>query len=89
MEKYTTKIENGILILPDEIVKKFSLKAGDVVEFQELENGVISLTFQKKEEINIYLPEEEIFMLMKMAHEKDITLNQLVNEILKDALNKF
>jgi len=89
MEKYTTKIENGVLILPDEIVKKFSLKAGDIVEFQELDDGTISLKFQKKESIDIDLPEEKIFMLMKMAHEKDITLNQLINEILKDELNKF
>jgi len=48
MEKYTAKVEDGVLTLPDEIVKMFNLKAGDTVDFEDLGNGTISLHFLKK-----------------------------------------
>lgn len=35
--------------------------------------------------IELNMAESEIFELMKIAHERDITLNQLVNSILRDA----
>lgn len=88
MEKYTAKVEDGVLTLPDEIVKMFNLKAGDTVDFEDLGNGTILLTFPKKQDVEIDLPEDQIFMLMKIAHERDITLNQLVNEILRNAMNE-
>jgi len=34
-------------------------------------------------------PDEVLFKLMTMAHEQDITLNQLVNNILRDEMNKL
>ena len=34
--------------------------------------------------VDIDLNDEELFTLMKMAHERDITLNQLVNNVLTD-----
>ena len=88
MEKYTAKVEDGVLTLPDEIVKMFNLKVGDTVNFEDLGDGSVAMTFPKKEEVEIDLPEEQIFMLMKIAHERDITLNQLVNDILRDAMNE-
>lgn len=38
--------------------------------------------------VPIDLPDEELFALMKMAHEKDITLNQLVEQILEEVIKK-
>ena len=35
------------------------------------------------------LPDEELFELMKLAHEKDMTLNQLVEEALKAAIEEY
>ena len=35
------------------------------------------------EEIEIDLPDEDLFSLMLEAHKKDITLNQLVNDYLR------
>ena len=39
-----------------------------------------------KEDIPLNLPKEELFHLMMMAHERDITLNQLVEEALREFL---
>ena len=40
------------------------------------------------EEVEVSLPEDVLFELMMMAHRRDITLNQLCNEILREQLNK-
>jgi predicted HicB family RNase H-like nuclease len=42
----------------------------------------------KKEEIELLLSDSETFALMKIAHEQDITLNQLVERILIEAIEK-
>lgn len=41
-----------------------------------------------RSEIEIDLPKEELYQLMLMAHEQDITLNQLVEKILQVVIDK-
>ena len=43
---------------------------------------------EKQESVEIDLPEKELFDLMLMAHDADITLNQLVNKALKYQLKQ-
>jgi hypothetical protein len=38
------------------------------------------------EEVEVTLPDDVLFKLMMMAHQRDITLNQLCNEILRHEL---
>ena len=40
-------------------------------------------------EVEIELPESDLLTLALLAHEKDITLNQLVNNVLRDTLKDF
>ena len=42
-----------------------------------------------KENIDVELPNEILFKLMLMAHEEDITLNQLCENILREQINKM
>jgi predicted DNA-binding ribbon-helix-helix protein len=42
----------------------------------------------KKESVSINLEHDLLHTLMLMAHEEDITLNQLVNKILKEYISK-
>lgn len=46
------------------------------------------LPYDTRITVSVDLPKEELFDLMSMAHEKDITLNQLVEEILVEVLNR-
>ena len=39
--------------------------------------------------ITIDIPEEVLFQLMILAHERDITLNQLVQDILREHIAKI
>lgn len=42
-----------------------------------------------RQEVEIDLPDDELFALMKMAHERDITLNQLVGQILEEQIDRL
>lgn len=41
------------------------------------------------EEVEVNLPDDVLFELMLMAHRRDITLNQLCNEILREQLEQM
>lgn len=40
-------------------------------------------------QVQVELTEHEWYVLMRMAHEQDITLNQLVNNILREYLDNI
>ena len=40
------------------------------------------------ETIELDLSEDEMFRLMRLAHEQDITLNQLINNILQQVIDQ-
>lgn len=42
-----------------------------------------------RENVPIDMPKEELFQLMLTAHERDITLNQLVEIILKEHIERY
>lgn len=44
--------------------------------------------YDTRVQVPIDLPDHEMFLLMKMAHERDITLNQMVEEVLRLAIEE-
>lgn len=44
--------------------------------------------FDRRVDVPIDISDEELFLLMKMAHERDITLNKMVEIILQEAIDK-
>jgi len=46
------------------------------------------MTRDSRETVTIELEQEVLYSLMLMAHEQDITLNQLVEGILRDYINQ-
>lgn len=58
----------------DFIQKCLSIKAGE--------------TYDTRVQVPIDLPDDMMFEMMKMAHERDITLNQFVEEVLKLAIEQ-
>jgi hypothetical protein len=74
-------------------------QAWDDVEYIDLESDEDFLEkataiFQGTEydirvSIPITLPDNEMFELMKMAHERDLTFNDFIEEVLRDAMDKL
>ena len=88
--EHVVKVEQqSYITLPDEIVESFGIKEGDEITIREHEDGVLELIPKKYTNVEIDLPEEVLFQLMKMAHEQDVTLNQLVNDILRKEMNRL
>jgi hypothetical protein len=63
-----------------EVVDDFYQKASAIMSGVEYDTRV---------SVPIELPDEELFQLMRMAHERDITLNQLVEEALRLAIENM
>ena len=61
----------------------------DEAKFLERMKAIVNgEDYDDRVEISINLDEKELYELMVIAHEKDITLNQLINEILKEHIEK-
>jgi hypothetical protein len=45
--------------------------------------------YDTRVEVPLTLDDDQLFDLMKLAHERDITLNQLVEQVLQDAVDQF
>jgi hypothetical protein len=43
--------------------------------------------YDTRVQIPLTLPDDQLFELMKLAHERDVTLNQMVEALLKDAID--
>lgn len=76
-----------------ERLKVLVWKTSDVLRASMGSNPILSvkeliMAEDKKEEIEIELDNETLMTLFMMAHEKDITLNQLVEQILREELDK-
>lgn len=58
-------------------------------DFCEKANSIFNgLEFDDRVEVPLELTDDEIFQLMKMAHARDMTLNQLVESILTEVVHK-
>ena len=61
-----------------ETVEDFIEKAEAIVNDEEYDTRV---------QVPLTLPDDSLFQLMKLAHERDITLNQMVEALLRDAID--
>lgn len=61
-----------------ETVEDFMEKAESIVNDEEYDTRV---------QVPLTLPDDSLFQLMKLAHERDITLNQMVESLLRDAID--
>jgi hypothetical protein len=69
---------DGVDYVDLEVVEDFLEKARAIVAGEEYDTRV---------QVPLTLPDDQLFELMKMAHERDITLNALVEDVLRTQLN--
>lgn len=73
----------------DEEIKEFGWEKGQKFEFKTLEDGSVQLIPFVKMEINLEdWPVEILHMLIKESCDKDISVNDVINNTLKKALIK-
>jgi hypothetical protein len=58
-------------------------------DFLEKARAIVSdEDYDTRVDVPLTLPDDSLFELMKLAHEQDITLNQFVEQILKEAIER-
>jgi hypothetical protein len=75
-DDFETNIKNVILTEESDILEKIYY-------------AVLGQEYDKRVKIPIDLPDDEMFQLMKLAHEKDITLNQLIGNVIQQSIEKY
>jgi hypothetical protein len=76
--------------IPDYVDKWYSEYAGYVQSLKEkVLAGNKKVESETTEIVELNLSDSVFLTLARMAHEKDITINQMVNEILKDIVSKW
>ena len=64
----------------------------DLEVFQDWKNKTVAILNEREYDTRVSMPinlsDDELFKLMKMAHEKDITLNDLIAQILDEVIGK-
>ncbi len=63
--------------------------AEEKIVLKVMEDADFDAMFSKKENVEVDLPDNVFMELAKMAHEQDITLNQLVCNVLREQLDKY
>ena len=102
-EMYRDRLKVILLGLEDRSIKRLrylieqpEMNPADVLEsvesieqsLQVMKTPLIQMQ-AKEAEVQIDLSDEEFTILAKIAHERDITFNQLVNDVLREELNKI
>jgi len=73
--------------IPDDVLNRLGWKEGDDIKFTERDGGFV-LTKVKKVSISVDFDKDNLLQYMTMAHEKDMTFNQLCEEAIKERINK-
>lgn len=73
--------------LPGDIKLVILTEESDILE--KIYYAVLGQEYDQRVKIPLDLPDDELFQLMKLAHEQDITLNQLVLNVLQHAIDKY
>lgn len=79
---YTTEVETEevcFVKLPEEL----GFKPGDKFTIEQTEEGFILKPYVN---IEVDIPDELFLELAKLAHEQDVTFNELCNKIIKEKL---
>ena len=90
-EKYTVEVQqvdDCFLELPPTLLEKVGWKEGDGITFNILQNGVIELKKVEFEEVELDFDDDELFKIMKAAHERGISFNEFCSQALENVVEK-
>lgn len=94
MSEQTSKLcvesdgDDLMLVFPDPLLNKLGWKEGDDLQFIPQDDGGFIIKKIKQETVSIDLPDKVLFDLMTLAHEKNITLNELINDVIRNKIQE-
>ena len=82
--------EDGELFfsIPDDILERLGWEEGDEIKFVEQDGGFL-LTKVKYESVSLDIDDKDLLKYMMFAHERNITLNELCQNAIKEKLDEL
>lgn len=74
--------------LPSELIENLGWNTGDDVKWEETDEGGFRLKKVKYETVELELDDEELFKYMQLAHERNQSFNQFVEEALTEVIER-
>lgn len=74
--------------LPSELMTSLGWNTGDDVKWEETDDGGFRLKKVKYETVELELDDEELFKYMQLAHERNQSFNQFVEEALTEVIER-
>ncbi|MFW6002509.1 MAG: hypothetical protein ACOCQD_04140 [archaeon] len=86
-------MSKAVMVTTKEGARELLDELGDQLEKEEVFIKIISKNdfdsiFNRKETVEVEFTDEQFNILALEAHERDITFNQLINDILREAINE-
>ena len=74
--------------LPSELIENLGWNTGDDVKWEETDEGGFRLKKVKYETVELEFDDEELFKYMQLAHERNQSFNQFVEEALTEVIER-
>jgi hypothetical protein len=90
MKSYITTVQRSnelFITIPDELLTKLKITEGTEAKISE-KNGALEIEFLT-EELELELPDDVYLNLAMEAHEKNVTLNTHINDVLIEILDQY
>jgi len=85
--KHDDQSEDLYLELPAELMEQIGWKVGDDLKFIDHKDGSFAVKKVKYETVELEFGDEELVRYMTIAHEKNITLNELFEKALEQIID--
>lgn len=87
MNSHIIQVEQSddvMITLPDELIKEWNLKPGSKVSIALQDDG--SIRISRMVEVEVELEDALFNSVAKMAHDRDITFNEMIQQLLEEYL---
>lgn len=74
--------------IPNDVLDRLGWEEGDEIKFVDKDSGFL-LTKVKYESIELDFDEKDLLKYMMLAHERNITFNELCQNAIKEKLNEL
>lgn len=93
MNSFTLEVQKNeqdelFIELPPELIENLGWTTGDDVRWEETKDGGFRLKKVKYETVELDFDDEELFKYMQLAHERNQSFNQFVEEALTEVLER-
>ena len=86
--KHVEESDDLWMSIPTELMEQLGWEVGDDLKFIDHKDGSFRLKKIRLESVELEIPDDDLLQLTMMAHERNITLNDLITDICEDSIKE-